>query len=79
MSNWDKELFIDHMREECTREVAKVGVMIIEFSEKIEFIGGSLGVSTGFESSTMYCKVLSQYMDIGLDLFQDMLLNPPNI
>ena len=34
MSNWDKNLFIDHLREQCTREVAKVGVMIIEFSEK---------------------------------------------
>jgi len=34
MSNWDKNLFINHLREECTREVAKVGVSIIEFSEK---------------------------------------------
>ena len=34
MSNWDKKLFIDHLRDECTREVAKVGVAIIEFSEK---------------------------------------------
>jgi hypothetical protein len=34
MSNWDKKLFIEHLRGECTREVAKVGVAIIEFSEK---------------------------------------------
>ena len=34
MSNWDKDLFIDHMREQCNREIAKVGVMIIEFAEK---------------------------------------------
>ena len=34
MSNWDKNLFINHLREECTREVAKVGVSIIELSEK---------------------------------------------
>ena len=34
MSNWDKDLFIDHMREQCNREIAKVGVMIIEFTEK---------------------------------------------
>ena len=34
MSNWDKNLFIDHLREKCTREVAKVGVAIIEFTEK---------------------------------------------
>jgi hypothetical protein len=34
MSNWDKKLFIDHLREECNREVAKVAVAIIEFAEK---------------------------------------------
>jgi len=34
MSNWDKKLFIEHLREQCTREVAKVGVAIIEFAEK---------------------------------------------
>ena len=34
MSNWDKALFIDHIREQCTREIAKICVSIIEFSEK---------------------------------------------
>ena len=34
MSNWDKDLFIEHLREHCNREIAKVGVSIIEFSEK---------------------------------------------
>ena len=34
MSNWDKEQFIDHLRENCSREVAKIGVSVIEFSEK---------------------------------------------
>ncbi len=34
MSNWDKDQFIDHLREQCSREVAKIGVSIIEFSEK---------------------------------------------
>tara|TARA_B100000287_G_scaffold289560_1_gene272849 strand:+ start:167 stop:598 length:432 start_codon:yes stop_codon:yes gene_type:complete len=34
MSNWDKNLFIDHLRENCNREVAKVGIAIIEFTEK---------------------------------------------
>ena len=34
MSNWDKEQFINHLREQCSREVAKIGVSIIEFSEK---------------------------------------------
>ena len=34
MSNWDKKQFINHLREQCSREVAKIGVSIIEFSEK---------------------------------------------
>ena len=34
MSNWDKEQFINHLRKQCSREVAKVGISIIEFSEK---------------------------------------------
>lgn len=31
---WDKDTFIKHMRENCSREVAKIGVQIINFSEK---------------------------------------------
>ena len=34
MSNWDKNSFLDHLRENCTREIAKVGVSIIELAEK---------------------------------------------
>ena len=35
MANWDKNLFIDHLRKNCSREIAKIGVSIIEFSEKL--------------------------------------------
>jgi len=34
MSNWNKDLFINHLRDVCSREVAKIGVLIIEFTEK---------------------------------------------
>ena len=34
MSNWDKDQFINNLRENCNREIAKIGVSIIEFSEK---------------------------------------------
>ena len=34
MANWDKDHFITHLRENCSREVAKIAVSIIEFSEK---------------------------------------------
>ena len=34
MSNWNKDQFINHLREECSREIAKVGVSIINFTER---------------------------------------------
>ncbi len=34
MANWTKESFVDHMTENCTREVAKIGRAIIKFSEE---------------------------------------------
>jgi len=34
MSNWNKNQFINHLREECSREIAKVGVSIIDFTER---------------------------------------------
>ena len=34
MSNWDKDSFIEHMRENCRREIAKIGDAIIQFAEQ---------------------------------------------
>ena len=34
MSNWDKDSFIEHMRENCSREIAKIGEAIIQFAEQ---------------------------------------------
>lgn len=34
MSKWDKNRFVDHMTENCSREMAKIGNAIIDFSEK---------------------------------------------
>ena len=34
MSKWDKNRFTEHMKENCSREVAKIGNAIIDFSEK---------------------------------------------
>ncbi len=34
MSSWTKNRFLDHMTKNCSREVAKFGREIIEFSEK---------------------------------------------
>ena len=33
MANWDKDSFIENMREHCNREIAKIGEAIIQFSE----------------------------------------------
>ena len=34
MSTWNKDAFLEHMRDNCSREVAKVGAAIIHFSER---------------------------------------------
>ena len=34
MSKWDKNRFTEHTTENCSREVAKIGNAIIDFSEK---------------------------------------------
>lgn len=34
MPKWTKKIFIEDMRDKCSREVAKIGEQIIDFSEK---------------------------------------------
>ena len=34
MSKWTKEEFVEDLRSKCTREIAKIGEKIIEFSEE---------------------------------------------
>ncbi len=34
MANWNKKTFIEDLRKNCTREVAKVGIELIDFAEK---------------------------------------------
>ena len=33
MSKWTKDQFIEDMRNKCSREIAKIGERIIEFSD----------------------------------------------
>ncbi len=47
-----------------------------QISEAIEFIGGSLSVDAGQESTTVSLSVLSKDLDTGLELMADVLLNP---
>tara|TARA_A100001011_G_scaffold236874_1_gene244808 strand:+ start:1075 stop:1506 length:432 start_codon:yes stop_codon:yes gene_type:complete len=50
MSNWDKKLFIEDLRNNCNREIAKIGVSIIEFSEQH---GTDLSWGRGSEYGTL--------------------------
>ncbi|MBT5440762.1 MAG: hypothetical protein HOK88_05505, partial [Candidatus Marinimicrobia bacterium] len=34
MSKWNKEQFVEDLRNKCSREIAKIGEKIIEFSEE---------------------------------------------
>jgi zinc protease len=47
-----------------------------QISEAIEFLGGSLSVEAGQETTTVSLSVLSKDLDAGLDLMTDVLLNP---
>ena len=71
MSNWDKDLFIDHMREQCNREIAKVGVMIIEFTEK-HADDVSWGRGSDHGTLTFRCDT-----DVGYDTIVSHDLNGP--
>ena len=54
MSNWDKSSFIEHMRENCSREIAKIGEAIIQFSEN-HASDISWGRGTDYGTMTFRC------------------------
>ncbi len=60
MSKWDKKAFVEDMRAKCSREVAKVGFRIIEFSVKE---ADDLSWGRGKEHGTLTFKCQS---DVGL-------------
>ncbi len=47
-----------------------------EIAEEIDFVGGSLGASSSWDSSTISTAVLTRYLPTALDLFSDVVLNP---
>ncbi len=60
MPKWDKENFIEDMRSKCNREVAKIGMRIIEFSEKE---ADEISWGRGKDHGTLTFKVQA---DVGL-------------
>ena len=47
-----------------------------EISEAIEFVGGSLDVASGLDTTRLSFSVLSKDLDLALDLMGDLLTNP---
>ncbi len=46
-----------------------------EIAEAIDFVGGSLNVSAGWDALTIHISVLSKYLDVAIDLLSDILQN----
>ena len=47
-----------------------------EIAEAIDFVGGSLGASASWDTTTISTSVLTRYLTTALDLFADVMLNP---
>ena len=56
MSNWDKNSFIEHMRENCNREIAKIGELIIQFAESH---ASDISWGRGSDHGTMIFRVIA--------------------
>ena len=62
--------FIEHMLFKGTKKRTAR-----EMAEEIDNIGGQLNAFTGKESTCYYAKVLSNHLDIAIDVLSDMILN----
>ncbi len=47
-----------------------------DIADAIDFTGGSLNASSGFDSASMSISILSQFLPNGLELLADVLLHP---
>ncbi|HDH52938.1 MAG TPA: insulinase family protein, partial [Nitrospirae bacterium] len=47
-----------------------------QISEEIEFVGGSVGASGGYDYITVSLSVLKKDINLGFDLLSDIILNP---
>ena len=46
-----------------------------DIAEAIDFVGGSLTASSGWDAITINISVLSKYLDVAIDLLSDIILN----
>ncbi|MBU0520482.1 insulinase family protein [bacterium] len=47
-----------------------------EIADEIDFIGGNLGAGSGWSGTYVTCTVLKKHLAKGLDIMQDVVLNP---
>jgi zinc protease len=47
-----------------------------QIAQKIEFVGGSINASSGWDASYVECTVLTKYLDTATDLFREVTLHP---
>ncbi|MGC8595355.1 MAG: M16 family metallopeptidase [Candidatus Kryptoniota bacterium] len=48
----------------------------IEIAEEIDYLGGSLNSSANWDSSQIFLSVLKKHLKRGIDILQDVVLNP---
>ena len=62
--------FLEHMmfKGTTTRDARKI-------AEEIEAVGGYLNAATGRETTTYYCQVLPEDMELAVDILVDMVVN----
>lgn len=47
-----------------------------QIAEEIEFVGGGIGASGGYDSASVNLTILKKDLDLGLDILSDILINP---
>lgn len=47
-----------------------------EIAEEIDYVGGSLNTSANWDSSQIFISVLKKHINTGIDILQDIVLNP---
>ena len=63
--------FLEHLLFEGTKNRSGK-----EIKQAIEGVGGSLNAFTGEETTCYLVKILSKHLELSVDIFSDMLLNP---
>ncbi|HEX7344821.1 MAG TPA: pitrilysin family protein [bacterium] len=47
-----------------------------QIAEKIDFVGGNISASSGWDASNVECSVLKKHLNVAVDLLRDVALHP---